>query len=121
MAVTAGILTILLVTALVGAWILSLGAALERERWARHVTNLNSAARMLEDGQVPEEFRQGWEWDHLNLRRDLSLVTLGNHPGPVRVSPYSPDGKYFATVSEGELRIWTHFRTSAFISCAVQQ
>jgi WD40 repeat protein len=66
--------------------------------------DVSEAARLL-DG-CPEEFRQPWAWKHIGLRRDLSLVTLREHPGEVWGCVYSPDGRYFATASAATVTLW---------------
>jgi WD40 repeat protein len=66
--------------------------------------NLREARRLLE--LSPEDNRD-WEWDHLKLSVDSSLLTLEGHTDDVMATSWSPDGSRIVTSSKDKtIRIW---------------
>jgi WD40 repeat protein/serine/threonine protein kinase len=78
---------------------------LHAAQMALEVGHLAEARRI--HGLCPEPLRN-WEWEHLGLALDPSLMTLDEHEGPVTAVVWSPDGARIASTSEdGTLRIWS--------------
>jgi WD40 repeat protein len=66
--------------------------------------NLREADRLLD--LCPIAYRD-WEWNHLKLTIDPSLLTLEGHEGDINATSWSPDGTKIASVSDDQtLRLW---------------
>lgn len=91
-------------------------AANRRELANSYIANLAAADLGLRAHETNEAKRRlaackedarGWEWGHLQLRADPSLVTLRGHTKSVRSIAISPNGRHIATASDdASVRIW---------------
>ncbi|MBK8100036.1 MAG: protein kinase [Planctomycetes bacterium] len=81
-----------------------------------YVASIRAAELALETGwsararealaACPPEYR-GWEWHHLGMRTDVSLLKLRRHmlQGEISRAQFTPDGKHIVSLG-GELMLW---------------
>jgi WD40 repeat protein/serine/threonine protein kinase len=54
---------------------------------------------------IPAELR-GWEWRYLRRLCDGGLFTLVGHTNGIQQVVYSPDGRFLASTSSAEVKVW---------------
>ncbi len=109
--------------------VIRVAEARDREMREAYVANLSGAAASLrvdENGDAKrrleacEDDLRGWEWRHLSLKADSSLLVLPGHEDDVNAVAFDPAGERIATASvDGRVRVWNaqsgeqEFSTSA--------
>jgi WD40 repeat protein/serine/threonine protein kinase len=90
-------------------------AALREANAKSYVANVAAAAVNLEVGNLAEARRRledcldeyrAWEWSHFDLRRDLSVLTLGAEQDEINFVAISPDQKRIVSAAWDTLRLW---------------
>ncbi len=115
------VLAILVLSILSGAASVMLGLLEVREQraraqWSLYVARITRAAASLSVGNIAtasldleacDESHRHWEWDHLALRADVSLASVGGPVWTPTAFATSPDDRYLAVGTQrGNLFVW---------------